>query len=423
MSCYCTECSGIRAACAIVDNIDLIKLCTSKEPEDFEVALNISQADKHLNDAHAILQKKHIGATSGKSSQSNGSHAIHQRGDDKAPASGARDKTLALRENRNSSTFNGGMALAHRGGEPSPPFSAQDSALVLRQKESPRKFGEEILSQRADENTPPASAHGSTFANDPSASRQESNPSPEHLRQVSTTSQVTNPWSGKGTSPPKPSKEFASAIRNRATELGILRGVNVGGNGALLHDPLPNSVTNIQDTKDPIKEKSRFIVCDHCRSHGLRCNEASVCKECIMRELPCTHRQCDQSPNDRELCPRQVCFYVHANWMPGVYGTHEPNDPNWIVLPGKLRDHLSAGALSKLKPQNEAEVVRCYHGVNHRQQNAMVDMTKCVQSGQSTWESISMACPCAEIEYEEARARAAEENIRRMQQITLASGL
>lgn len=133
-----------------------------------------------------------------------------------------------------------------------------------------------------------------------------------------------------------------------------------------------------------------------------------------MREVPCTHRQCDLSPQSREKCPRQVCFYVHGDWMPDIYGKHNPKDVNWLILPGKVREHLSAGKLGKLPHKDEAEVRQCYRGVTARQQDAVKSMAECVAAGFGTWESVAMKCACVEIEREEQLTRAAEENLRRM---------
>ncbi|CAK4030868.1 Hypothetical predicted protein [Lecanosticta acicola] len=235
--------------------------------------------------------------------------------------------------------------------------------------------------------------------------------------------QVTNPWAasdGNGsptkTSRPNTSKAFDETLRARAAELGILRdSADLSAQGTS-----PPKFTNFvdpltfRDTSSSAKDKSQFIVCDHCRSHGIRCNEASVCKECILREVPCTHRQCDLSPNSRAECPRQVCFYVHGDWMPDIYGGHNPKDPNWLILPGKLRERLSAGQLSKISHKDDAETTRCYQSVAARQATAVKEMGKCVQAGMGTWETVAMKCACVEIEREEQRTRSAEENMRRL---------
>lgn len=152
---------------------------------------------------------------------------------------------------------------------------------------------------------------------------------------------------------------------------------------------------------------------------GIRCNEASVCKECILRQVPCTHRQCDLSPDSKEDCPRQVCFYVHSDYMPDVYGSHDPKCPNWIILPGKLRDHLSAGQLGKQNTKSEKEVIAAYHGVTQRQQEAIKAMAGCVATGLATWETVAMQCACVEIEREEQRTRTAEDNLRRLGELRM----
>lgn len=85
--------------------------------------------------------------------------------------------------------------------------------------------------------------------------------SPTHARQVS------NPFEG-GNSPPKQDEHEASVlkekIRARAAELGILRTPTTSA----LPQSLPSPTTTIA-LRTPVdgdtREKSKFLVCDHCR--------------------------------------------------------------------------------------------------------------------------------------------------------------
>ena len=86
-----------------------------------------------------------------------------------------------------------------------------------------------------------------------------------------------------------------------------------------------------------------------------------------------------------------MCFYVHADWMPDMNGAHNPKDPNWIVLPGKLREKFSAGQLGKLPMKSEEEVMRCYEGVEARQRMAVEEMGRCVAIGMGTWETVQVS--------------------------------
>lgn len=97
-----------------------------------------------------------------------------------------------------------------------------------------------------------------------------------------------------------------------------------------------------------------------------------------------------------------------------LVGAHNPTDSNWLILPGKVREHLSAGQLGRLSPRSEAETLRCYQGVSQRQTQAKADMTQLVQAGVASWETVGMACQCVEIEAEEQRARDVEDRVRRL---------
>lgn len=72
------------------------------------------------------------------------------------------------------------------------------------------------------------------------------------------------------------------------------------------------AVSKMKGNPIPSRVKDLLTLCP------LLPDEASVCKECILREMPCTHRMCELSPESRSGCDRAVCFYVHKDWMPDI---------------------------------------------------------------------------------------------------------
>jgi hypothetical protein len=141
--------------------------------------------------------------------------------------------------------------------------------------------------------------------------------------------------------------QYAIRVRARAATVGISRDRvrDTGGVDAAALDATTTDGDGDDGAADTPMPTTRFLVCDHCRSHGIRCNEASVCRECVLREVPCTHRVCQVAPTSKEMCPREVCLYVHEDWMPDVYGQHNPCDPTWLVLGGRLK--VCKGYLSR----------------------------------------------------------------------------
>ncbi|KAL9527393.1 hypothetical protein SMMN14_08848 [Sphaerulina musiva] len=248
----------------------------------------------------------------------------------------------------------------------------------------------------------------------PSGSLQGNPATPMHSAQIGDAHHMA----GRGGSTAAPNHEedvaFKNILRHRAAELGILRSTA---------KELPPPVTppfcsatmtaRTQPEYDALKG-NKFIVCDHCRSHGIRCNEAAVCNECIYREVCCTHRRCELSPASREDCPRTVCFYVHEDWMPDLNGQHNPTDENWIVLPGRIREHLSAGQLTRINSRTEGETRRYHGGVLDRQLHAKKEIRRLVAAGEATWENFNMTCRCREIEFKEEKNKAIEMQMRRM---------
>ncbi|KAK4499027.1 hypothetical protein PRZ48_009539 [Zasmidium cellare] len=455
MSCPCDDCTVLQKARNNVEKINLLKLCETEDNDNFEIALALSAADMKLKDAQKRMTKKHTtdpkggGGTSKKvttspaksggsggsqdsssstlshgktkSNSSNGSgsgSAASERGEASTQAVGA--GALVLHEKARSGENVNSPAASTVGGTPPPQaaplaanqrktssFTAKDSLMALRLKDSSTPFCKTIA--------PPGKTNAGFST--PSPSKREFNKSPQHLRQVS------NPWAGEDIGPVESSERYEQGVRKIAGELGILRGVNVAEASAELEDSRYAADDTNAENNPFAGEPNRFIVCDHCRAHGLPCNEASVCKECILRLVPCTHRKCDLSPYGKDACPRKVCFYVHADHMPDIYGQHNPNDPNWIVLPGKLRDHLSGGALSRLPHMDQKEILRCYENFEKRQVDAFKGMESLVTKGLATWDTVVLACPCREIEWELQQKKIADEDTRRFEAMARANGI
>lgn len=153
---------------------------------------------------------------------------------------------------------------------------------------------------------------------------------------------------------------------------------------------------NEEAVKTSSVTRRQVLVCDHCRSHGLRCNEASVCDQCIMLEVACVHRLCMPSPNSRAQCPRPICYYLHTDHMPDIQGTHHPEDPNWIVLPGKLKEYLSDGPLLERQEVNteSPEYRRKLASTPKLQHDAKRRIKRCVEQDRLEPEAIDIHCRC-----------------------------
>ncbi|KAK4550152.1 hypothetical protein LTR36_003119 [Oleoguttula mirabilis] len=139
----------------------------------------------------------------------------------------------------------------------------------------------------------------------------------------------------------------------------------------------------------------KFVVCDHCRSHGLPCNEAAVCEQCILHEVACVHRRCRLSPQSKAACPRPSCRYVHEDYLPR--SPFEQLDADWIILPGNLRGYLCAERkCRRFAPRCfSTQVVRRFV---ERQRVGLEGMREFVQRSGATWESVAMVCTCVEDE-------------------------
>lgn len=100
--------------------------------------------------------------------------------------------------------------------------------------------------------------------------------------------------------------------------------------------------------------------------------------------------------------------------MPDLNGQHNPTDENWIVLPGRIREHLSAGQLTRINSRTEGETRRYHGGVLDRQLHAKKEIRRLVAAGEATWENFNMTCRCREIEFNEEKNKAIEMQMRRM---------
>ncbi|KAK6398156.1 hypothetical protein LTR65_003236 [Meristemomyces frigidus] len=86
----------------------------------------------------------------------------------------------------------------------------------------------------------------------------------------------------------------------------------------------------------------KLAVCDHCRAHGLPCDESGVCEQCILHEVACIHHWCKLSRESESDCPRRSSRYVHEDAMSDLRG-------EWLVLPGKVSEYRSKQSLSMKK--------------------------------------------------------------------------
>jgi len=106
------------------------------------------------------------------------------------------------------------------------------------------------------------------------------------------------------------------------------------------------------------------MVCDHCHGHGLPCNEAPVCEQCIISDTACTHRLCAESPAYKDECTNLECRYVHKDYMPLSDAIFDKYD--YIVLPGRLRRYLVDGKLNEMEWSGYGLVPR--HQKQHREE-------------------------------------------------------
>ncbi|KAK3071037.1 hypothetical protein LTR53_009398 [Teratosphaeriaceae sp. CCFEE 6253] len=173
--------------------------------------------------------------------------------------------------------------------------------------------------------------------------------------------------------------------------------------------------------------KGKFIVCDHCRSHGLPCDEDAVCSQCVHHEVACVHHWCKLSKDSKEECPRTDCHYVHKDHMP----TSEfLKGVEWLVVPGNLRGYMSAGRKGRLYGPNDSEHdtddgidgsdgnwdegeddvlgVSDIQSVKAIQEQGLADMTACVARREASWETVVLTCACVAQEQEDVEVNLKE---------------
>lgn len=125
-------------------------------------------------------------------------------------------------------------------------------------------------------------------------------------------------------------------------------------------------------------------------SHGLPCNEDSVCYQCQLHDQPCLHRWCPDSPQSRAACQNENCRYAHEDYLP------RPNKrlPEYTTYPGNLPRYLSNGRKGRLDwDQEEYSGLKDYFSeVSHRQWAAEAVMEAWVVEGLGTLEKTRMPC-------------------------------
>ncbi|KAK5720989.1 hypothetical protein LTR15_006951 [Elasticomyces elasticus] len=94
------------------------------------------------------------------------------------------------------------------------------------------------------------------------------------------------------------------------------------------------------------EEDNKFMVCDHCRGHGLHCSESAVCYQCKMFGVGCVHRICRLSPNSKEVCPRPNCRYLHRDHCP--VPDMDLSLADYIILPGRLTEYRAKGRVRRI---------------------------------------------------------------------------
>ncbi|KAK3625626.1 hypothetical protein LTR56_015395 [Elasticomyces elasticus] len=213
--------------------------------------------------------------------------------------------------------------------------------------------------------------------------------------------------------------------------------------------------------------KGKFIVCDHCRSHGLPCDEDSICAQCIYHGVACVHHWCKLSKASKADCPRAECHYVHKDHMPT---SDYLQGVDWLVVPGNLRGYMSAGRkgrmygtfderdesddssqndnseeyssdddsetysddesvtgsdddardlkealkrMSKLLDRYNKTSVDSTSGteledIKRIQAEGLADMASCVSNGEASWDTVILTCGCIVQEQEEGEERLQE---------------
>ncbi|KAK4896823.1 hypothetical protein LTR27_005420 [Elasticomyces elasticus] len=198
--------------------------------------------------------------------------------------------------------------------------------------------------------------------------------------------------------------------------------------------------------------KGKFIVCDHCRSHSLPCDEDAVCAQCIYHGVACVHHWCKLSKASKADCPRTECHYVHKDYMPT---SDYLQGVDWLVVPGesarisKCRaqgedddgseeyssdddsetyssDESEAASdddaqdlkealkkMSKLLDRYNKTSVDSTSGtelgdIKRIQAEGLADMASCVSNGEASWDTVILTCGCIVQEQEEGEERLRE---------------
>lgn len=133
----------------------------------------------------------------------------------------------------------------------------------------------------------------------------------------------------------------------------------------------------------------KSMVCDHCRSHGLPCNESPVCEQCILHEVACVHHVCQLSPDSREDCQDGHCHYVHNDHMPCRL-----DDPEYLLMPGLALRHDVAGHRSKFIWPGNLQFEKRRVGIERRQDEALEHMRQRVLARKCAWYTVTMTCKC-----------------------------
>ncbi|KAK5696793.1 hypothetical protein LTR97_008097 [Elasticomyces elasticus] len=186
---------------------------------------------------------------------------------------------------------------------------------------------------------------------------------------------------------------------------------------------LNEATASVKPALDPaypqsVLVKDKYIVCDHCHSHGLPCSEEEICEQCILHGVACVHHWCKLSKNKRRECPRNDCHNVHKDCMPK---SEALKGVEWLVLPGNMRGYMSAGRKGMMYDDRDRE---SYGGredkyedwelqdIKSIQEEARSEMSSCVARGVASWDTIIMACDCVANEQEENEKKLAKQMAR-----------
>jgi hypothetical protein len=94
-----------------------------------------------------------------------------------------------------------------------------------------------------------------------------------------------------------------------------------------------------------------------------------------------------------------MCYYVHEDYMPNLDGVHDSAEPNWIILPGKLREYGCEGQVTRKAGKMNAEEQRSrVLRTPSRQADAKRRIAECVEENGLDWDAVIMACTCVEDE-------------------------